>query len=648
LGVWEARLAEEGTPRASEPPPDTPDAVDLALRAEQHDPAPDSPARRVLVKHEQLLDQQIGLARNERFRNRIKAVRDGVLAVAVLAMVGAVSWVIWDASRAEGVVIEPLAVAPDLAEAGVTGEVAAGRLLARIATMQEETPSSRESRRTRGGGDEVAVEIPQTGVSAGEIMRLLRRRFGHETVVTGELGRDDAGRLRLRVSADGVPLQLPPSALPKTDRPGVGALLDAGAEAVFLETDAYRYATWLYDAGRPDEGARLTAGLSRRGTRKERAWATSGLSVDARLAGRITEALALAEAAIRLDPELPNAHRNVAFAAGDLGQAERAYAARLKAVGLSRDARSPQAVENRWGDIQEIAWSRGDFERVLAALDGQRAVIRNDEGADRVTSSEAFARAELHEVTEARRLVSGLATPPAPGSFEWKGHIALPLAALGDWAGVEAALRTPAPRGRAGPPRLGDTQAPEAALAAVESTTIRPLLARAVAEQGRAEEAAALIAATPADCYLCLRTRGRIAALRGAHGEADRWFAEAARQAPSLPQAHQDWGEVRLARGDLDGAARAFREARKRGPRWADPRKGEGDVLQRRGDHRAALACYKAALERASRWGAAHLAAGRSLQALGRDAEARDAYRSALTLDLSLADRAEAQRRLGG
>jgi len=82
----------------------------------------------------------------------------------------------------------------------------------------------------------------------------------------------------------------------------------------------------------------------------------------------------------------------------------------------------------------------------------------------------------------------------------------------------------------------------------------QPPLARALAKTGDLSAAETLIDTTPLDCYLCMRVRGQIAALRHDEAASDRWFAEALHLAPSLPFAETEWGEALLARGDLDGA----------------------------------------------------------------------------------------------
>jgi len=101
-----------------------------------------------------------------------------------------------------------------------------------------------------------------------------------------------------------------------------------------------------------------------------------------------------------------------------------------------------------------------------------------------------------------------------------------------------------------------------------------------------------------------VRTRAKIAAAAGDSTTADRWFAEAVRQAPDLPTAYTEWGQALLARGDLAGAARELSLAHDKGPRFADPLKTWGDVLVKQGHPDQALSKYDEALKYAPDWAA--------------------------------------------
>jgi tetratricopeptide (TPR) repeat protein len=131
---------------------------------------------------------------------------------------------------------------------------------------------------------------------------------------------------------------------------------------------------------------------------------------------------------------------------------------------------------------------------------------------------------------------------------------------------------------------------------------IQPLLAQAMAEAGEIAGAEALISATPLDCYLCVRVRARIAAIKRDWPSSERWFAEAARQAPSLPFALSEWGGMRMVKGDIDGAVVQFKAAHHVSPHFADALKGWGDALARHGQSSEALARYNEALEYAPNW----------------------------------------------
>jgi tetratricopeptide (TPR) repeat protein len=129
-----------------------------------------------------------------------------------------------------------------------------------------------------------------------------------------------------------------------------------------------------------------------------------------------------------------------------------------------------------------------------------------------------------------------------------------------------------------------------------------PTLAEAYARTGRSSEADAVLNSIPLDVYDGWRARGRIAAYRNDHAGAEHAFAEAVRQAPSIPRAYKDWGDLLVLQGDASGAIAKYMEANKRGPQWADPLKAWGDVLVKQGKTKDALAKYDEALKYAPNW----------------------------------------------
>jgi tetratricopeptide (TPR) repeat protein len=140
--------------------------------------------------------------------------------------------------------------------------------------------------------------------------------------------------------------------------------------------------------------------------------------------------------------------------------------------------------------------------------------------------------------------------------------------------------------------------------AAVLETRYRPWVAYAYAMNGDVQSASALIARSPADCYLCVRIRALIASSAGDRAGAQRWFSEAVRQAPDLPAAYREWGAALFGWGELAGAAEKLALAHEKGPRCADPLKAWGDVLAKQGKTTEALAKYDEAVRLAPEWGA--------------------------------------------
>lgn len=131
---------------------------------------------------------------------------------------------------------------------------------------------------------------------------------------------------------------------------------------------------------------------------------------------------------------------------------------------------------------------------------------------------------------------------------------------------------------------------------------LTPWLAIAMARFADPAGAKTLIAKTPADCYLCVRARGIIGAATGDQADAERWFAQAIKQAADLPQAFVDRGNARLNRGDAAGAQADAEHAAQLSQHHADAWKLWGDALARQGQRKQALAKYDEALSYAPNW----------------------------------------------
>jgi tetratricopeptide (TPR) repeat protein len=584
----------------------------------------------VLLEQARLLREQIALARNERFRNRIKAARDLSLAGLVLAMAAAAAWVAWDASRADGVVVERFTVPPELAARGLGGDAVANRLLDELQAMNAAVPAwGRPEGEARGVDGDLRVEIPQAGVSFGELTRHLRRTLGRERVITGEFWmRGDQLAASARVSGSPPDRASGPAGDPEV-------VVRDLAERVMMRIQPNRYGDYLFASAEgltgPARQQRLreAAEVYRRATngpQPARAYANWG---DALLTLGDFRGLALVKAAARIDPNLGPAQAGLAIAYIRLGEpqlvAPHAEAGERAFLREGRGSAARYGAHGARAMRALVLRAEGSFHELAV-----RSCAATDDGEEDLRNTCALSLAQSHDGPQAlRRLEEG----PQPSLFRSEA-LAYAAESRGDWNAVASALEAQA------------AQMETLGLGHWGRTSYLPRTVIALARSGRAAEAEALSARMPG-CYDCLRARGWAAAARGDAAAAERWFAQAVTRGPVVPWAYQNQAETRLLRGDLAGAISAARQAQARGPGWADPFKVEGDALARRGDDRDAVGRYREAAERAPRWGALHLAWGRSLEALGRQQEARAKYVQAARLDLSPADRATVQRLLG-
>jgi tetratricopeptide (TPR) repeat protein len=197
------------------------------------------------------------------------------------------------------------------------------------------------------------------------------------------------------------------------------------------------------------------------------------------------------------------------------------------------------------------------------------------------------------------------------------------------------------------PAAISEARAYQTALAVIDPpgrvfrTRAEPRIAIALAQTGDFGAAHTAIDATPTDCYLCLRMRGRIDAAEKNYGGGVFWFTNAVRAAPSIPFAYADWGEMLLARGQPDAAIEKFKLANQKGPRFADPLEGWGEALMAKNQSHLALAKFKEAEKYAPNWGRLHLKWGEALVYAGKIDEAKKQVARAAQLDLTPSEKFE-------
>ena len=526
-----------------------------------------------------------------------------LLAVAMgLAIVVGLAVLVWSAHEDHGLVVEAFSVPPDLAQRGLSGQVVAKQVLDRLSDLQTQTVSMRPADTYQNNwGDDLKVEIPQTGVSLGELRRYLSEWLGHQTHISGEVYRTPTG---LTITARA-------GEAAGTSFSGADAdfdtLIQQAAEAVYQRTQPYRYTAYLQDHGRVPEAVAILQRLARDPDPMERAWARRAIGINHARQNLDFAADAFEQrAALEAVPEFAPALSELAYIEAIAGHDREAVRVASEYLAAKSSGRLNTAASVGSADSTRIALIKyeleGDYSEELRQA-------RDDPQPGPVAQNDLpNALLVTHDLAGARAAAAQLPADD-PDRFNIPGRAALELgdpSALGllTQAG-DLIQRAIAQHSRS----VGDWSV-------ALDRGIASWFAIAEVRFGDRALAGSLMARCPVDSYPCVRARGTIAAAEGDRAGAERWFAEAIRQAPSLPQAFVDRGTARLAWGDVEGAITDAQRGHEASPRNADALKLWGDGLARRGRWPDALGKFDEALKYAPAWKELHQA---------RDAAARRA-----------------------
>jgi len=366
----EANPSEPGEPR------EDPFAAAVAMNAAQQGGPLDPHTAAYVEEQTRLLRLQvkhydeerrlaIGAAKRKRFGDRMR----NLLVVLVCLGVGVVTLglaaMAWDAAHDHGLVVEAFSVPPDLAQRGLTGQVVARQVLDRLTDLKARTggtmraPSSYKN----DWGNELKVQIPETGVSLGELERYLRDWLGHETHITGEVYRTASGLTLTARAGD--------TASSFSGQDGdLDSLVQQAAEAMYARTQPYRYSVYLMHAKRVADVRAVLIALTGDPDPVERAWAHVGLSNVVGMVDDQAGCVAENDAALREVPQFAPALINVVICELELGHQHE----------VMRDAeRFLQAQESIDRDIEPVRrrrmpafarllkdWAEGDYAGAIA------------------------------------------------------------------------------------------------------------------------------------------------------------------------------------------------------------------------------------------------------------------------------------------
>jgi tetratricopeptide (TPR) repeat protein len=638
-----AEDGHSGADRQDEPAPDG-TAIGIAMNEAAHDNSVAIEARvflreqtAVLRLQKEVLEEErrfnLSHLHHRRFSDFSKSALEIAVGLLILLIVCGLGTMVWNAVEDHDLVVDAFSVPPDVAQTGLTGSVLAARVLDRFAEMDSNPLTFAEgvSAFRVNNREEARVEIPETGISIGEFDHYLHGWLGHATHVTGELLRNGKGlSLTVRygdqpgLTASGAPDQL-------------DGLIQKAAENIFRAVRPLRFADYLSSRGRFAEAESIARGETYTGSDKYRSLAYVSLSVVDFFRADESAIRRDGELAVALDPGNLLAWYTLQSAWGDIGHDEdewrtvnAAAAAEKSGETLVRDSETVRNLPAQFAaDASALTGAYKDALVACTSIVGRRLGACNGGGL-------ISANAALHNTAEAR-LLAGLHPRLVPN-----GSVDVQLIFV--WAEVEAdaghweeALAW-SKKGEAA------SSSDPTKSSADRDVSLRPFETMALAGSGDIAGAAALIAKTPLDCDVCVRTRGKVATVGRDWSVAAHWFSLVAARSPDIPFADADWGAMLLAKGDYGGAIAKFESAHRIGPHFADPLEmwGEALMLENRSD--LAVPKFEEANKYAPNWGRLHLKWGEALLYAGRKDDARVQFQAAAAMDMSVADRAALAR----
>jgi tetratricopeptide (TPR) repeat protein len=512
-----------------------------------------------------------------------------VALVATVIGIGA-AIMIRDALSSRSVVIDPFEIAPNIATQVPSGKIVAAGLLDVLTQIQAANRSSAEHRAlSNAWTNDIAIEVPETGISFGQLERLLKTRFGHDQHIDGDLVQTQKGGVALTVRGTGI--------LPKTftdEGRNLDKLLTQAGEYVYGQSQPGLWAAYL-DNERFDEAISFSQAAYTTADPSERpyllnAWANALSSKGGEGANR--ESLSLYREAVRLKPDYWVGYSNIMFALGGLGDEEgvvRVAERMIKAAG-GRPGRAPEEMyENYDQTVWDLPAERASS---IADMESHGGIGATGIATGAENLQVAQNEVQMHDVEAAALRLK--TTPVDEKNVPDIAQAAMARALLAEEEGdlKAAAQEWDSFAVAYANPTVSTANPPYICFAALTyEKTGQPAKADAALN--------AVGKLTYVDCY---RFQGDLLDLRGDWAGAQAWYAKAVKLGPSIPSGYYSWGVALAKHGDLNGALAKLKDANQRGPHWADPIKAWGDVLAKQGHTKEALVKYDDALKYAPNW----------------------------------------------
>ncbi len=270
------------------------------------------------------LAHQRHLLLGQRLGQAIRLSLQVVIALVVIVIGIGIAVMLRDAFTSHSVVIDAFNAPAALTARGVTGTVLAGDILDELTRLQNAAKTFNPDFRrnlSNGWSSEVKIAVPETGISLGEISRLLTARFGHDIHIGGDLIQTDSGGLALTVRGDNVS--------PRTFSGSAGqldTLVASAAQYLYSQFQPVLWAVYLQWAGRCPEAIEFIKSDYARADAPSRAALLDDWSACAGVVGGTWENSAqLLQAAIAIQPDFWDAYSELEYAQMLHGEEEEAW-----------------------------------------------------------------------------------------------------------------------------------------------------------------------------------------------------------------------------------------------------------------------------------------------------------------------------------
>ena len=156
----------------------------LLLKAQREDAATDRALR-------------LWEAKLRRFGLHVRNVMQVLTALFLVTVAVALVWMAIEAITSRSVVVEAFNAPPALGASGVSGQVVAAGVQDQLQKLADATRATTKGLNVQNAwSSDVKIDVPETGVSIGDISRLLHEHFSHDLHIGGDLIQTPAGYSR--------------------------------------------------------------------------------------------------------------------------------------------------------------------------------------------------------------------------------------------------------------------------------------------------------------------------------------------------------------------------------------------------------------------------------------------------------------------